>query len=172
MIPVGIAVLGLSLTLLTLWQIRVRRQNRLALRVLAGQRRLLGEEIDERLESLQEFDDNQLLQDLRDAPARLDPIHIGLLEQQARLQNLEDLAHLQRHKIAILGHQLQQAQAQQTGPAHDDPPPGSTQDKWSIPEDDVEAPPATRENLEDDLLGRIGQHAAPKEPRRRRGRPR
>lgn len=154
MIPVGIAIIGVSLSLLTLWQIRRRRQNRLALRVLAGRRRLLGEEVDQRLQELAQFDDDELVQQTLAATGIVDHVHVGLLEQQARLQNLEDLAHLQRHKIAVLAHHLAEAPAFL---APEEEPADET----------AQETPASRETLEDDLLGRIGQHAAHKTPKPR-----
>ncbi|MEC8993330.1 MAG: hypothetical protein VX656_18960, partial [Candidatus Latescibacterota bacterium] len=142
MIPIIVALVGSALTLLTLWQMRRRRQNKLALRVLAGQRRLLGQEVDERFEELAEIDEEDLRSRLDVAIGLVDGLHVGLLERQAHLQNLEDLAHLQRHKIAVLGHHLDEAASQ----APEQPPPI---------EDEPEQRPQTREDLEDDLLGRI-----------------
>ena len=119
MIPIIVALVGAALTLLTLWQMRRRRQNKLALRVLAGQRRLLGQEVDERFEELAEIDEEDLRSRLDVAIGLVDGLHVGLLERQAHLQNLEDLAHLQRHKIAVLGHHLDEAASQ----APEQPPP-------------------------------------------------
>jgi len=153
MIPIIVALVGAALTLLTLWQMRRRRQNKLALRVLAGQRRLLGEEVDERFEELAEIDEEDLRSRLDGAIGLVDGLHVGLLERQAHLQNLEDLAHLQRHKIAVLGHHLDEAASQ----APEQPPPI---------EDEPEQLPQTREDLEDDLLGRISQHTPPRSKRR------
>ena len=153
MIPIIVALVGAALTLLTLWQMRRRRQNKLALRVLAGQRRLLGEEVDERFEELAEIDEEDLRSHLDVAIGLVDGLHVGLLERQAHLQNLEDLAHLQRHKITVLGNHLREAASQapeQTNPIEDEP----------------EQLPQTREDLEDDLLGRISQHTPPRSKRR------
>ncbi|MEE3338523.1 MAG: hypothetical protein VX255_19220 [Candidatus Latescibacterota bacterium] len=153
MIPIIVALVGAALTLLTLWQMRRRRQNKLALRVLAGQRRLLGEEVDERFEELAEIDEEDLRSRLDVAIGLVDGLHVGLLERQAHLQNIEDLAHLQRHKIAVLGHHRDEAASQ----APEQPPPI---------EDEPEQLPQTREDLEDDLLGRISQHTPPRSKRR------
>ncbi|MBT3343897.1 MAG: hypothetical protein HN712_05030 [Gemmatimonadetes bacterium] len=166
MIPVGIAIIGVSLALLTLWQIRRQRQTRLTLRVLSGQRRLLGEEIDERLEQLRGFDEADLEQKLLAAPGFVDHVHVGLLERQAHLQNLEDLTHLQRHKIAVLAHHL--AQTTPTDLTQEEELPGTGMSAVEEHPESVDEQPATRGNLEDDLLGRIGQHAAPKPPRKRK----
>ncbi|MBT4610445.1 MAG: hypothetical protein HOM68_28385 [Gemmatimonadetes bacterium] len=152
MIPLGIAFVGAALTLFTLWQMRRRQQNKLALRVLAGQRRLLGEEIEERMEDLSQVDDTDLRQRIQASFGFVDDLHVGALERQAHLQNLEDLAHLQRHKITILSHHLDSA-------AHDAVPQveHNTYEEEELPQ--------TREGLEDDLLGRISQLAPKKDKR-------
>lgn len=158
MLPVGLAALGLALAGLTLWQMRQRRQARLALRVLSGRRRLLGEEIEERLAQLDGFDDADLADAVGEASMMVDALHVGSLERQAHLQNLEELALAQRHKIAILEHRLSQLQALPgDAPAPIEPEP---------PADDDEEP-VTRERLEDDLLGRIGD-LSPRRPKRGR----
>ncbi len=156
MIPVGIAVLGIGLALLTLWQMRHRQQNKLALRVLAGQRRLLGEEIDERLDELSQMDEVQLRDRIQASFGVVDEIHVGALERQAHLQNLEDLAHLQRHKIAVLAHHLETA-AQESAAG----------DGKDLEFDEPDSSPPSRQDLEGDLLGHISQHIPPKQKRRR-----
>ena len=152
MIPLGIAFVGAALTLFTIWQMRHRQQNKLALRVLAGQRQLLGEEIDERMADLSQVDETDLRQRIQASFGFVDGLHVGALERQAHLQNLEDLAHLQRHKITILSRHLDSA-------AHESVPQAE-QDAY----DEEPDLPQTRGGIEDDMLDRISQHA-PNKPK-------
>ena len=160
-LPAVIAAIA-AVALVAALRIRRRRGNRLQLRVLAGRRRLLGEEIDERLGRLDELPVTELAADRRRAEAVLDLIHAQLLDREAHLQNMADLAGLQRHKIAVLS--LRQ----------DDVAGELVDDHLATSEDDVPEDTGIlerRDRLEDKLLERI-QERSPQPPKRPRRRPR
>jgi hypothetical protein len=90
------------ISILAALRIRHRRNNRLQLRLLAGRRRLLGEEIDTRSRRLDELDPEELAAQQNVADVALDGLHMDLLKREAQLQNLQELAHLQQHKLAVL----------------------------------------------------------------------
>jgi hypothetical protein len=160
-LPAALAFVGLIAALAAL-RTRRRRSNRLQLRLLAGRRRLLGEEIETRSLRLAELDPEELATHRSLADASLDGIHVALLEREAHLQNLQDLAHLQQHKLAVLRRRYEELP---TLPVGDDPahPAASSKAHGGIIE--------RREHLEDRFLETIQQRDdAPKpRPRRRRG---
>jgi hypothetical protein len=90
------------IAILAALRIRHRRNNRLQLRLLAGRRRLLGEEIDTRSRRLDELDPEELAAQQNVADVALDGLHMDLLKREAQLQNLQELAHLQQRKLAVL----------------------------------------------------------------------
>lgn len=100
-LPAAFALAGVVAILAAL-RIRHRRNNRLQLRLLAGRRRLLGEEIDTRSRRLDELDPEELAAQQNVADVALDGLHMDLLKREAQLQNLQELAHLQQHKLAVL----------------------------------------------------------------------
>lgn len=158
--PAAIAAVGLA-ALVAAVQIRRRRSNRLQLRLLAGQRRLLGEEIARRRADLTSLTGDGLDARQREAEAQLGIVHTRLLDRQAHLQNLEDLARMQRHKIAILQRRGEDTAAGRlAGEAQPDPeilPPESSH---------VDR----RERLQDKLLAQIQQRTGASRPPRRRRR--
>ena len=139
---------------------RQRRSNRLQLRLLAGRRRLLGEEIETRGLRLAELDPEELATHRSLADASLDGIHVALLEREAHLQNLQDLAHLQQHKLAVLRRRYEELP---TLPVGDDPAhPETSKAQGGIIE--------RREHLEDRFLETIQQRDDAPAPRPRRTR--
>jgi uncharacterized transporter YbjL len=130
------------------------------LRLLAGRRRLLGEEVETRVERLAELDPEELATNRGLADASLDGIHMALLEREAHLQNLQDLAHLQQHKLAVLRRRHEELSML---PAGDDAAkPAATKTDGGIIE--------RREHLEDRFLETIQQRDDAPKPRSRRRR--
>ncbi len=144
------------------WRLRRRRANRLQLRLLAGRRRLLGEEIESRSERLEALDPEELASQQQAASGMLDGLHVALMEREAHLQNLRDLAHMQKHKLTILARQQRDATAamaaapEAAADAAPDPVPAPP-------------PPENREGIEDQFLAALQQRSdTPKPPARRR----
>ena len=88
----GLLLLGRSL----------RRRRRIKVRLLGGRSHLLGEEIETRSQELERFESEEFASACLAAESALDELNVSLLDRQAQLQNYEDLASLQRHKIAVL----------------------------------------------------------------------
>lgn len=107
---VALALVGLAAALAA-WRVRRQRSNRLHLRLLAGRRRLLGEEIDSRQQRLAGIDADELSAQQHEAGGLLDGLHVALLDREAHLQSLQELAHLQQHKLKILNRHRSQALA-------------------------------------------------------------
>jgi hypothetical protein len=143
------------------WRTRSRRTNRLQLRLLAGRRRLLGEEITSRCEHLEEAYAGAIEQERLAAAATIDGLQMRLLDREAHLQNLQDLAHLQRHKLTILDHRRSDlvAAAAAGDPAPADAGPAPAREPGIL---------ERREGLEDGLLDSIQKRSAPPRSRRRR----
>ena len=80
----------------------LRRRRRIKVRLLGGRSHLLGEEIEARSQELERFETEEFASACLAAEAALDELNVSLLDRQAQLQNYEDLASLQRHKIAVL----------------------------------------------------------------------
>jgi hypothetical protein len=155
MLPVALAIIGMIAGLAAL-RIRRRRDNRLQLRLLAGRRRLLGEEIGSYSGRLAALDPEELAADRRTADGILDNVHIALLDREAHLLNLQELANLQRHKLAVLQRR------------RDELPSVGAETRNALPEE-KENLVESRETLEDQFLGSIQQrHDAPKPRSRRR----
>ncbi|MEE2657368.1 MAG: hypothetical protein VX733_02610 [Candidatus Latescibacterota bacterium] len=157
-IAIAAAATGLCAALAAI-VMRQRRLNRLRLRVLAGRRRILGEEIAQNLENLDVPDEEALSTARVTATAAVDQIHIGLLDRQSQLQTYEDLASLQDHKIAILGRQRQDLRNEIAGGGKIDPE--QSEEPLPIPEEH-------RERLEDELLEQIESLQPPPRKRLRR----
>lgn len=138
--------LGSALGLVVLYLLRLRRAERLRLRLVAGQSHLLSAQLAQRLEDLKGLE-LEPIEDLQtEATASLDELHVLLVERQAHLQNCEDLVHLQRQKISWL------AEAPKL------PPPARPARPAPARETNPAAapPPAQRRNhLEDQLLRQI-----------------
>ena len=83
-------------------RLRRRRQEFLQLRLLAGQERLLGEEIERHMAMLDNGDHERLEAQCQRAGESLDQLNMDLIERQAHLLNFEDLVHLQQCKLQIL----------------------------------------------------------------------
>ena len=131
------------------------------MRLLAGRRRLLGEEVETRVERLAELDPEELATNRGLADASLDGIHMALLEREAHLQNLQNLAHLQQHKLAVLRRRHEELSMLPAG--------GDATQKPAAPKTDggiIER----REHLEDRFLETIQQRDDAPKPRSRRRR--
>jgi hypothetical protein len=81
----------------------------------------------------------------------MDGIHMVLFDREEHLQNLQELATMQSHKLAVLQRRCEGFPA---------PPPDDTKRDGPIPE--------TRGALEDQFLDAIGQREEPPKTRRRR----
>jgi hypothetical protein len=92
-------------------RLHLRKRNRVAIRLVAGRRRLLDNQLEERQQSLRDFDDNALAAQTQQSFLALDNLNVLLVERQSRLLNMEDLTHLQEYKINILNSSLQQEQS-------------------------------------------------------------
>ena len=140
---------------------RLRKQRRTRLRLLAGQQRVLGEEISRRQEQLGEFGSGSLVSGREAAAAALDQLHVAVVERQAHLMNCEDLAHLLDCKIQALAERLVhldgEADTSTTPEAIGAPSP--TPERTSGRQERRD-----RGQLEDELRARISQRRQP--PRR------
>lgn len=96
-----LATLAVTVGLLVLRH-SLRRRRRIKVRLLGGQSHLRGEEIEARSQELERFESEEFASACLAAEAALDELNVSLLDRQAQLQNYEDLASLQRHKIAVL----------------------------------------------------------------------
>ncbi len=83
-----------------------RRRSRIQLRLLAGRSRLLAEELSNRSGEL-ETGFGELDSACAVARDSLDLLQVSILDRQAQLQNYEDLASLQRHKLSVVEYALQ-----------------------------------------------------------------
>lgn len=161
-LSVALAALGGG-ALIAALRLRRNRSDRLQLRLLAGRRRLLGDELADRCQRLTDLGADGARQLSLQAEAAVDRIHMGLLDREAHLQNLADLADLQRHKIAVLRRQLVLGPQ----PPGDGGPPPIPAGREGPPADGIVE---RRERLEDQLLERIQQRADRPVRRRRRRR--
>jgi hypothetical protein len=179
-LPVAFAIIGIVAVLVAL-RTRHRRNNRMQLRLLAGRRRLLGEEMETRSQRLADLDPELLANQRRLAEATIDELHMALLDREAHLQILQDLAGLQQHKIAVLEHRcrylsssisppsglsaaLQPTEPQSTEPQYRGSHPAQFQPEQNPGVIDG------RENLEDQFLDSIQKRddsPRPKPKRRR-----
>lgn len=148
--------------------LRIRRQKKdhLELRLLAGRRRLLEEEIAHNLETLQNFTYQALSTQQQEGREALDQLHLLLVERQAHLLNSEDLIHLQNYKISVLKAILDDDASDRPAPSNSEIAPGPT----AL----AEEPPShhrDRANVENQLLSKIGQlnkgTSAEKKPRQK-----
>ncbi len=92
---------------------RLQKRDRIQLRLHRGRSRLLGEEIERRVAELIRYDDEMLAPARFDADRALDELHVVMMDRHAHILNSQDLAHLQRHKIAIQEHALSQLLARE-----------------------------------------------------------
>ena len=140
------ALCAVLAALLFYLRLRRRRQEFLQLRLLAGQERLLGEEIERRMAILDDLDQEGLQTQRQRAEESLDQLHMDLIERQAHLLNFEDLVHLRQCKLQLLATRGADLEAPPSPPpeAPSSPPesPGQHQD---------------RNQLEDQLRSRISQ---------------
>ena len=150
-LPATGVVLG---ALLVLAYVRRKKRRRRDLRLIAGQSRLLGDQISERLRLLDQYEPA-----LRaEAEHSLDILQVALIDRQAHLLNFEDLAMLQRYKLEI-----------QESTARDCVARSSVRLSAPPDEEKFAPPPASRTELEDQLLEKINQlNKTPKKPRRPR----
>lgn len=92
---------------------RQQKRDRIQLRLHRGRSRLLGEEIEQRAAELIQYDDEMLAPARFDADRALNELHVAMMDRHAHVLNSQDLAHLQRHKIAIQEHALSQLLARE-----------------------------------------------------------
>jgi len=139
------------------------RRRRLRLRLLSGHRGLLGDEIDRRTRSLGEVDTANLDAARAQANLGLNELHADLLDRQAHLQNFEDLAFLQRQKLAVLTRSLFAAEAatdhspglgQEAAPVNSPTPPDAERGTTF----------EHRGRIESDLLQKIEDLQKPQDP--------
>ena len=113
---IGLVALAVVLALLFGWRRMRHRRTRIQLRLLAGRSRLLAEELTDRSGELETGFD-KIESACAAARNSLDQLQVAILDRQAQLQNYEDLASLQRHKLAV----LEYAQRQLPEPGEDQP---------------------------------------------------
>lgn len=122
------------------------------LRLLSGHGALLGDELDRRMRDMEEIDTASLGAARAQADLGLDELHADLLDRQAHLQNCEDLAFLQRQKLAVLARSLAAASTDSSPRMGRE---GSPLDSFSPPEAERGTPLEQRSRIESDLLQRI-----------------
>jgi hypothetical protein len=149
-LPAAAAVVAAMLILMLL---KRKKQRRRDLRLASGQSSLLGDQIEERLALLEDYDPA-----LRaEAEHSLDMLQVALIDRQAHLLNFEDLAMLQRYKLEIQETSARDYASQP--PTRQRPPQG----------EEIASPPASRTEIEDQLFEKINQlNSSPKRPRRPR----
>jgi hypothetical protein len=134
----------------------LQKRDRIRLRLHKGRSRLLGEEIEQRVAELIQYDDELLAPALFDARGALDELHVAMMDWHAHIFNSHDLAHLQRHKIAIQQHALSQLLARDIS---EQPSAGDERDERqadSTESDASEAPRDRQERIEG-LLDKISE---------------
>ena len=140
---IAVAILGSALlSSFRYLKRRQRRQRSLELRLLAGQERLLEEEIELRHELLSEFDLKNLERNRQQAEEVLNRLQIAFVDRQARLLSCADLVHLQQLKLAVLN---TRCAALGDLPSPEPSPEPST------------SPPQNRTQLEEQLRASINQ---------------
>ena len=152
----GLPAAGVVLGALLVFEcLRRKKRRRRDLRLVSGQSRLLGDQIAERLSQLDQYEPA-----LRaEAEHALDMLQVALIDRQAHLLNFEDLAMLQEYKLEI-----QESTARDCISRHSVRPPAAPPE-----EKEMAPPPASRTELEDQLLEKINQlNRPPKKPRRPR----
>jgi len=175
---IAAAALLLALGGAVAWKLHRRRQQRINLRLLAGRRHLLSQQIEKRCEALADIDEQQMAEQTGRSRQALEELDILLIERQSKLLNSEDLAGLQDYKIDVLQAALQAAdtpalpstEATDTGMPFDDstPEPAATTEgpRHRRAEERSPASPSTkptpperrdRARLEQAVLQRINQ---------------
>jgi hypothetical protein len=138
---------------------RLQKRDRIQLRLHRGRSRLLGEEIEQRAAELIRYDDEMLAPARFDADRALDELHVAMMDRHAHVLNSQDLAHLQRHKIAIQEHALSQLLAREmTDAVVDD-------DTAAQSPSAVEEPRRDRQDRIDGLLDKIAESSAKAKPK-------
>ena len=142
---------------------RQQKRDRIQLRLHRGRSRLLGEEIEQRTAKLIQYDDEMLSPARFDADRALDALHVALMDRHAHILNSQDLAHLQRHKIAIQEHTLSQLLAREMSDrtASEDEEPGHPH------ADSADSAPRDRQERIDGLLDKIAESSSKNKPRGR-----
>ena len=169
---IGLGLVALAGGLVAL-RFHLRKRDQMALRLVAGRRLLLDDQIEERLQALGDFDDDQIASQTRQSLEALDHLNVLLIERQSHLLNLEDLTHLQGYKINIVDSNLHRAASNtgdiaaphpQTGatePDHSRSQRGETVSRSKAPRSDdaaaAEPPHRDRAELEQQVLSRINQ---------------
>lgn len=147
---------------------RLQKRDRIRLRLQRGRSRLLGEEIEQRTIDLLEYDDERLTPARTDAERALNELHVAMMDRHAHMLNSQDLAHLQRHKIAIQEHAMSQLLAREMS---DQTTEDGDDAQAATSSDEIENKPRRdrRGRIEEDLLDKIDESnkAQPKKGRRR-----
>ena len=140
MVSLLIGLVAAALALFA-WRRVHHRRVRIHLRLLGGRSRLLAEEITNRVGELEtQFGDGEIEAACVTARDSLDQLQVSILDRQAQLQNYEDLAFRQRHKLAILDYAQRH-------------PPESGEDEAALAsETDARLP---RNRIEQSLLDKI-----------------
>ena len=105
---------------------------------------MLGEEIEARSQELERFENEEFASACLAAEAALDELNVSLLDRQAQLQNYEDLASLQRHKVAVLEWSMNRLL--------EDADPAAAESEAAVAE---QHEPAPRGDIEQSLLAKI-----------------
>lgn len=149
---------------------RLQKRDRIRLRLHAGRRRLLGEEIERRAAELVQYDESLLAPARFDADRALDELHVAMMDREAHVLNCQDLAHLQRHKIAVQEQTLAQLLAREMADRpEDDDGSAAAVDADDSPGAEGEGEPLRerRDRIEEGLLDKIAE-SNKKQPRHRR----
>ncbi|MFH1571464.1 MAG: hypothetical protein ABIL09_25965 [Gemmatimonadota bacterium] len=122
-------------------------RRRLRLRLVTGRRVLLEQEAAQVMAELSQLE-GQEPSPRAMADDALNRLHAALLERQAHLENCEDLAHLQRQKMAVLARRLDDV-AEGADDAGEVETPS--------PQERGESQGQRRERMQEDLLRKIGE---------------
>ncbi|MFC1526944.1 hypothetical protein ACFL6X_09070 [Candidatus Latescibacterota bacterium] len=149
MIPLLLTAAAGLLGLAALGRRYLQQRRRVRLRLVKGKSALLAQDLEQAVSSLEELQEEGLAAVTEEASRALDELHASLLDRQAHLQNYEDLARLQQHKIAILVRATGDAAAEETG--------GGAADETQTrpPEEALETAIEHRDRVEDELLKKI-----------------
>lgn len=112
---------------------------------------------------MDDIDQDDLAAHRAEADQIINGLQVAMLEREAHVQNLQDLAHLQQHKITVLEHRMAdvaQPDAAQSSTTPDTEPE-STHEPGILDR---------RENVEDRFLGAIQKRSVTDEPKRGRRR--
>jgi len=167
MSTIYLAVFLIALTILAgltvFWISKRRKELRTQLRLLHGRSQLLNEEIDRQKNELLTVDEDLISSLRQEAEASLNLLNIAIVERQAHLLNYSDLTHLQRCKFEWL--ELSEevdpiaptAIEANTDPIEKAQPRRRPTAPSKQREERAESGHKDRSQIEDQLLGKIGQ---------------